>query len=1040
MNSATALTTDRCPHCGGTHVAFRSKAAVWECQDCEERFPGFRPTVRRVSDRATNPRTIFFSYGHDENRELVELFKESLERRGHQVWFDAKDIGTWDDWKGAITRGIDVSNLAIAFMSRHSIRDPGVCRNEVAIAMNRFGTVYPILLESGIEKDIPVTIANLQWPDLSQWRDIHAGKMPGVDWSRWYEERLLNLIEKLEGEATRFAEETRILRQALRPASFESIIAQHVPGFTGREWLFTAHADWLEHQPDSRLFWIKAGPGVGKSAIAASLAHRHRGAVVASWFCDARSIDLQDPGKAIRSLAFQLALRWEDYRVRLMRILGLDTIATDEDCRNARSELARRNYQDLFRTLLAEPMTSIIWREHKLVIVIDALDEATDKHGNNRITELLAMELSSLPDWVGFVVTSRPEADVVNRLQGFRAFEIDAQDQRNVDDLRGWYRAHTGRRTELEVLPASARQRIEDILIVRSAGMMLYLKAVEEGLREGSLTVSELEALESGLPGLYRRYFDSFQRRFGDDYETLVRPLFRLVLAASGPLPEDLAGATLGVDLEQFVAIRQKIGSYLCESATGLRIFHNTLRAWLTDRASGRFFVAPELGQNQLGETLWKHFHSTPDTAKLQWPTQLQEWLPEWLPASDHWDDHEGLIDFGIHLAESNCFLASRPVLERAIVLRGRGSGHGSGATIGLDNLALVCVRLADCGYLAEAMATADTLSAEPRHAMNLAGTFVRAYCLRRQGRLVEAQTLLAQCSPQAVSALLPGLALRVRYQTAHVSHLLGHYQEASAVYGAVTRATAQCADETEARDLARRQLADIAMLRGEFRVALATFHICSTVTSRDPLWALECQRFIGHVYRHNWIPDKAVTIYTEVVAQCREAGFLAMQGKVLVNLTEVYCWSDPPLALSMAEQAIEINERTGNLIEVGKARTALALAELFLGHSDAALAQADLAEAIQARAQYQSGLMFVEAARALIYRLLGDDGRMQHALQSMDATTQELGVYRFLTWVYGSVCDVRVSCRKADFDWLENTPVDESIDRIAYHLTGVAD
>lgn len=1021
-------------------MAFRSKAAVWECQDCEERFPGSKPKVRRVSDRATNPRTIFFSYGHDENRELVELFKESLERRGHQVWFDAKDIGTWDDWKGAITRGIDVSNLAIAFMSRHSIRDPGVCRNEVAIAMNRFGTVYPILLESGIEKDIPVTIANLQWPDLSQWRDIHAGKMPGVDWSRWYEERLLNLIEKLEGEATCFAEETRILRQALQPASFESIIAQHVPGFTGREWLFTAHADWLEHQPASRLFWIKAGPGVGKSAIAASLAHRHRGTVVASWFCDARSIDLQDPGKAIRSLAFQLALRWEDYRVRLMRILGLDTIATDEDCRNARNELAKRNYQDLFRTLLAEPMTSIIWREHKLVIVIDALDEATDKHGNNRITELLAMELSSLPDWVSFVVTSRPEADVVNRLQGFRAFEIDAQDQRNVDDLRGWYRAHTGRRMELKVLPADAQQRIEDILVVRSAGMMLYLKAVEEGLREGSLTVSELEALESGLPGLYRRYFDSFQRRFGDDYETLVRPLFRLVLAAGGPLPEDLAGATLGADLEQLVTIRQKIGSYLCESAAGLRIFHITLRAWLTDRASGRFFVAPELGQNQLGETLWKHFHSTPDTAKLQWPTQVQEWLPEWLPVSDHWDDHEGLIDFGIHLAESNCFLASRPVLERAIVLRGRESGHGSGATIGLDNLVLVCVRLADCGYLAEAMATANTLSAEPRHAMNLAGTFVHAYCLRRQGRLVEAQTLLAQYSPQTVSALLPGLALRVQYQTAHVSHLLGHYQEASAVYGAVTRATAQCADETEARDLARRQLADIAMLRGEFRAALATFHICSTVTSRDPLWALECQRFIGHVYRHNWIPDKAVTIYTEIVAKCREAGFLAMQGKVLVNLTEVYCWSDPPSALLMAEQAIEINERTGNLIEVGKARTALALAELFLGHSDAALAQADLAEAIQAKAQYQSGLMFVEAARVLIYKRLGDDGRMQHALQSMDATTQELGVYRFLTWVYGSVCDVRVSCRNTDFDWLENSPVDECIDRIACHLTRVAD
>jgi hypothetical protein len=86
---------------------------------------------------------IFFSYGHDANRELVERFRADLEARGHTVWFDAKDIGCWDDWKGAITRGIDRSQMAIAFMSRHGLRDPGVCRNEMALALNRFGTIYP---------------------------------------------------------------------------------------------------------------------------------------------------------------------------------------------------------------------------------------------------------------------------------------------------------------------------------------------------------------------------------------------------------------------------------------------------------------------------------------------------------------------------------------------------------------------------------------------------------------------------------------------------------------------------------------------------------------------------------------------------------------------------------------------------------------------------------------------------------------------------------------------------------------------------------
>lgn len=58
-------------------------------------------------------------------------FKADLEARGHRVWIDYKEIGSWDDWKGSITRGIHDAEMAIAFLSIHSTRDPGVCRNEV---------------------------------------------------------------------------------------------------------------------------------------------------------------------------------------------------------------------------------------------------------------------------------------------------------------------------------------------------------------------------------------------------------------------------------------------------------------------------------------------------------------------------------------------------------------------------------------------------------------------------------------------------------------------------------------------------------------------------------------------------------------------------------------------------------------------------------------------------------------------------------------------------------------------------------------------
>jgi tetratricopeptide (TPR) repeat protein/ribosomal protein S27E len=666
----------KCPHCGNSRIVFKSKAALWECESCEERFSGNPPElgIHRLDHKAKYPKAIFFSYGHDDNRELVQLFKDDLEKRGHQIWFDEKDIGGWDDWKGKITRGIDSSQLAIAFMSKHSIRDPGVCRNEIAIAMNRFGAVYPVLLETGIEKDIPITIRHLQWPDLSQWKQIRDGSVPGNEWVRWYEERLLSLIDKIEGEATQFADETGVLERVLSPITAESKIVQHVPGFIGREWIFDAYRNWVDHKPDSRLFWIKAGPGVGKSAIASNLIHRERSAIVAGWFCDAKSSERKDPNSALRSIAFQLALRWEDYRIRLLRKLQLFANSSEELCEDARKELCKKDTHDLFNLLLAEPMTGLIWRDHKLVIVIDALDEATDDDGNNRITELISNDLNSLPPWIGFVVTSRPEADVVNQLHGFKPFEINARDPRNITDLQSWYSQHLGQREELSSLPINEQKQIEGMLIDRSGGMILYLKVIEEAFREGSLTVVKLEELESGLPGLYRRYYDSFWQRFQYNYDDSIKPLLRILLAAGGPLPEDLACETLGWSSEQFIACRNRLGSYVIENITGYELFHKTLAEWLSDKSSGQFHLDRSVGRQMLADVLFRELGDN-EIHMVRWKALVSEWLLDWLPQLFQHNQWSPVYDLGSFFGDFGDYTSAELLLRRALVISEKSNG-----------------------------------------------------------------------------------------------------------------------------------------------------------------------------------------------------------------------------------------------------------------------------------------------------------------------------------------------------------------------------
>lgn len=658
-----------CPVCGSSDVRFRPKAVEWECNHCEKRFAEKRPgTPHRLTDKAPNAKRIFFSYGHDSNRELVLLFKEALEERGHEVWFDAKDIGVWDDWKGRITRGIDNSQMAIAFMSKHALRDPGVCRNEIAIALNRFGIVYPVVVEANIQNDIPITIRHLQWPDLSQWQAIREGKVHGENWQRWFESRLIELIEKLEGDATQFAGESQVLRNVLEPSSFDSTFAQHLAGFVGREWIFGAYQKWLRGSPHSRLLWITGGPGVGKTAIAANLAVSERATVVGSWFCDAKSPELKNPEQAIRTLAFQLSLRWEDYRVQLLRRLGISTSTTEIRLDEVRRELGKKATQDQFRMLITEPLANLIWREHKLVLLVDALDEASDEFGNNPMAEFIGTQLGSLPEWLGIVVTSRPDPAVVAQLIGFRPIEIDAQDARNEADLRKWYTENLAKRTELASLSEIDQQRIQDLLIERSQGMFLYLKLVEEGFRENSLAVADLQTIESGLLGLYRNYYSRFRRRAGQDYDASVKPLLVLLLASGGALPEDLANTVLNWSSEQFSVARCWLGSYVVEKPTGLELFHNTLSEWLTQKVSNEFHLDATVGRQQIADVLFNEI-SERDTHLARWREPIRCWLPTWLPDLTQYSDPIALNWLGTKLTDWGDFSNAEAVLRKALAL-----------------------------------------------------------------------------------------------------------------------------------------------------------------------------------------------------------------------------------------------------------------------------------------------------------------------------------------------------------------------------------
>ncbi len=274
-----------------------------------------------------SPLNIFLSYGHDNNEELVLTIKKDLENKGHTVWIDKSEIKAGDDWRRSITDGVIKSNRVLSFLSRHSTRDPGVCRDEIVIAVGvKGGNVQTVLIEDEKEVDLPNTISHIQWLDMSEWKKKKIDSKK--NWEEWYKSKFEEICSVLENEESqKFSGEITELAEILKPISSDYRISQLLNmGFVGREWLFQEISNWAEDvDKKSPLFWIVGGAGVGKSSLAAQLAHLGKAKIIAAQFCEWDKPDHREPKRVIMSIAFQIATRLPDYRKLILNLPEIES-------------------------------------------------------------------------------------------------------------------------------------------------------------------------------------------------------------------------------------------------------------------------------------------------------------------------------------------------------------------------------------------------------------------------------------------------------------------------------------------------------------------------------------------------------------------------------------------------------------------------------------------------------------------------------------------------------------------------------------------
>lgn len=643
-----------CPHCSSRKTSFKSKAKLWECNECEQRFTD--PHIKAESQ--FEPQTIFLSYAHKSEREedydlseeLVWLIKDELEKDGHHVWIDQERIDSGTQWRERITSAILSHTHFLSFLSKRSVRDPGVCLNEIAIALGSGRQIQTLLTESEESVRQPLTISHLQWHEFSDWRAIKEGKKKGPRgeaWDVWFTERMALIRSNLfDVQRIKVTGDLQRLKDILEPRSFEADIVSKIEGFFGRRWLFEACDHWL-NQTTRRLFWLKGSPGIGKSCFAAKLVHQSNSTIVGFFKCEFQSSKSPEDSasECIRTLAYQLAARLPDYRMKLLYQQQLD-----------KDKVQKKTADDLFSYLITEPLnvSGKIPEATRLSLVIDALDEAGRNDGSNALADLIHKHADKLPPWLGIIVTSRPEPYLEQQLGGFDATSIEGGTDHNLQDLRDYLNQKLD-----TYITAAERNTIIDQIIDKSGGTFLYLKLIE---KDETLDLAKPETLPLGIDDVFMRDFKRYYPNVGE-YEQYAEPFLRLMATASGPLPKNLAKDLLGWSTRDITTkVVQPLGSLLQDKGNGLVFFHKSLSDWLQDSKRSGNFQVNDTGAKELGNFLWKEYQQY---ARSQWQSQVVDWLATLLPSTEHWNYLEELDQFSDFLEDQSKF---RP----AIVVRGR--------------------------------------------------------------------------------------------------------------------------------------------------------------------------------------------------------------------------------------------------------------------------------------------------------------------------------------------------------------------------------
>ena len=302
--------------------------------------------------------------------------------------------------------------------------------------------------------------------------------------------------------------------------------------------VFARVTDWLDDRSSpNRVLVISGNAGMGKSVIAGEVCKRMQESerFSGSHFCQHDKARHRKPKVMLQSLASHMSYYLPEYRRALVEQLS----------RNLGLEMNDMEVGDLFELLFEEPLRKVHDPGVTSLIVIDALDES-EYQGQNELLEVISNYFNKLPHWIRFLVTTRPEMNIWERLSCLSPLVLESNDKENLLDIRILMKHQLS-----HLLPAKNLEVILKKLVGMSEGVILCARFLIDFVKE-SVQTPTLEYLESAIPSgissVYQSYFKRLETVLSKELKITEDQFFSFlsaIAAAKEPLPIEFVSKLL---------------------------------------------------------------------------------------------------------------------------------------------------------------------------------------------------------------------------------------------------------------------------------------------------------------------------------------------------------------------------------------------------------------------------------------------------------------------------------------------------------------